>query len=234
MDYDAGDNYKNVFQSGLDKNGSENLAEAAWGAAWDKESSWITSPTTGKRHIDWNAFEKNLTAVVRQQTGDINSTIGSFIQNSNKIDSGTFGRITGGVSGSISAGTPGAGITGFGAKVEATVKSDAGWEESSRKTYTADEVYRTIQNDHRKAIDDAKNSDGSINENKFKSYYSAKVNETARNYNEASKHAPSMLKGDIPKTPERIKENKPIDIPTAPNVSVPSTSLYNLTKEDKK
>lgn len=235
MDYDAGSNYKNVFQGGLDKKESENLAEAAWGAAWNKDSSWVTGKD-GKRHVDWNAFGNNLAAEVRQQTGDMNSTIGSFLKDESKVDHTVYDTLIGKVTGSFSAGTPGAVTvaTGYGFKIDASVSQDWAKQNKTTQSRSANDVYRTIQNDHLKAIDSARNSDGSINQSKFISGYSGKLNETATNYDKASRQAPSepkepkepAFKAEIPKAP--AQEREPMKIPSAPKGSMPSPiGLYS-------
>ena len=188
-DYDSGNNYKNVFQGGLDKKESENLAQAAWAAAYNKDSSWITSPTTGKRHINWKTFEKNLASEIRQQTDDMNRTIGGFVKSSYSSSNTVYGKIAGGVQGTISAGTPGAvkTVTGVGAEVQGYAKSEIGWENKQQSSYSSDKIYKTIQSDHISAIALSKKADGSIDERKFISGYSKKLNETATNYDIASK-----------------------------------------------
>ena len=188
-DYDSGNNYKNVFQGGLDKQESENLAQAAWAAAYNKDSSWITSPATGKRHINWKTFEKNLASEIRQQTDDMNKTIGGFIRHSKGTDSQTFGSIVGGVQGSISTGTPGAvkTVTGVGAEVKGYAKSELGYKYENKNSYSADQVYSGIYKDHLRSIDMSKRANGSIDENAFINKYAEKLHETAVNYNAASK-----------------------------------------------
>lgn len=231
FNYNSGSNYDNVFQGGLDKNESEKLAEAAWDAAWNKDSSWVKGKD-GQLHLDKEAFGKNLAIEIRQQTADMNNTIGGFLRNTDNIDSRFFGGVSGGVQGSIGVGTPGAVslATGVSANVTAHAESQYGWGYESKSSYTADEVYRTVQADHLKAIDVAKTTNG-FDKNKFVSDYSRRLNETATNYDEASKHAPSVLKGDIPKAPEKEPDKEPMKIPEAPKSSLPSMSLYNLVNE---